>query len=91
MAGHLGLTVAETKQRVGSREFTDWIAFNAIEPIGPQRYDVPIAILCDVVARCNGAKNTKPRDFLPLFDGRQSQQQMRNQLTALFGPPKPLE
>ena len=85
------MTVAEAKRRVSSRELTEWIAYHAIEPIGPQRFDVPIAILCDVVARCNGAKNTKAQDFMPVFDGRQTTDEMRSQLTAAFGPPKPVE
>ena len=85
------MTLAEAQRRIDSREFTDWIAFNAIEPIGPQRYDVPIAMLCDVVARCNGAKNTKAQDFMPVFDGRQTTDEMRSQLTAAFGQPKPVE
>ena len=85
------LTVAETKQRVSSPEFTQWIAFNNIEPIGPVRFDIPIAILCDVIAHAHGDKQSRPQKWLPVFKGQETNKSLRAKMTAAFGPPKPIE
>ncbi len=85
------MTLAECKRRIDSRELTEWIAYHAVEPIGPQRHDVAIAILCEVVARCNGAKNAKAKDFIPVFDGTQTDNQIHNMLGTVFGNPNPTE
>ncbi len=72
LAAHLGMTASELSQRMDSTELTEWMAEDRIEPIGPARYDAPIAILCKLLANCNGVKNVNAADFLPRW-GRQQQ------------------
>lgn len=36
-----------------SAEFTDWMAFDAIEPIGERRADLRMAQLCQLIANIN--------------------------------------
>lgn len=67
------MTVAEAQRRVDSRELTGWIAADRIEPIGPERFDMPIAILCNIMARAHGALNSKPADYMPVFISRPRQ------------------
>lgn len=67
------MTVAEAQRRVDSRELTGWIATDCIEPIGPERFDIQLAILCDIVARSHGARNSKPADYMPVFISRPRQ------------------
>ena len=64
------MSVAEAQQRISSREFAEWIAFNQIEPFGPDRADIGHAIVASTVA--NSAKGKKGKtyrisDFLPRF------------------------
>jgi len=90
LAGHLSMTVAEAKQKISSPEFTQWIAFNNIEPIGPLRYDIPIAILCDLLAHAHGDKTSRPHKWLPVFKAA-TQEAMSSKITAALGPPKTIE
>lgn len=39
----LGIPVAEAQERVSSREFAEWIAYDRISPIGPKRLDLVVA------------------------------------------------
>jgi len=60
----LGQPVAVLQQQVDSREFTEWLVFNSIEPIGELREDIRTASLAHVVASMF-AKNVPPvKDFL---------------------------
>ncbi len=66
------MTAGDVSQRMDSAELTDWMAEDLIEPIGPARHDVPIAILCKLLANVNAVKNVKAADFLPRW-GRERQ------------------
>lgn len=54
-----------------SREFSEWIAFDRLEPIGPLRADFASAQICALVAnalRGAGGKTYAPIDFMPFLD-----------------------
>ena len=67
LAGHLGMTLRECQQRVGSDEFTKWLAFNEIDPIGGYRGDRQVAKVCQTLYRVNGGKGDELA-FLPRYD-----------------------
>ena len=63
------MTVRELLQRIDSRELTEWIAYDTVEPIGAVRTDLAAGIISSTVANCHRGKNTQaftPMDFMPL-------------------------
>ncbi len=82
------MTARELSQRMDSAELTEWMAEDAIEPIGPARYDAPIAILCHELVRCLVGRNVPAADFLPRWGGeaarpQQTDAQMRAALKGM--------
>jgi hypothetical protein len=63
----LGMTVEELGERMSSKELSEWIAFNAISPIGDERGDLQAGIVASVMANCHRTKGQpfKPVDFMP--------------------------
>ena len=63
------MTVRELLQRIDSRELTEWIAYDTVEPIGAVRTDLSAGIISSTIANCHRGKNTQaftPMDFMPL-------------------------
>jgi hypothetical protein len=52
---------------MSSRELTEWIAYNAIQPFGDTRSDLRSAIIASTVANCHRTSGTpfKVADFMP--------------------------
>lgn len=52
-----------------SRELTEWMAFDRVEPIGGRRSDYQAAIIASTVANANRHKGRalKPDDFIPEY------------------------
>lgn len=53
-----------------SVEYSEWLAFDAIEPIGSRRDDYNAAMQCALHANMNrkvGAKAYEPLDFMPFM------------------------
>ena len=70
LAGHLGATVGELKNRMGAAEFVEWMAYYRLEPFGPERVDVAVAGHSALVANMNrkqGKPAFKLKEFLPKF------------------------
>lgn len=68
------MSVRQAQQEISSREFTEWIAYNRIEPFGEKRADIRSAIVASVIANVNRDKKKKPSpfktdDFMPEFEG----------------------
>lgn len=64
------MTVAELLDRISSRELSEWMAFDRIEPVGDRRLDVLAAMVMCLLANVN--RNPKKRkkpyqvdEFLP--------------------------
>lgn len=55
---------------MSAQELTEWIAYDALEPIGEQRADLRAGIISATVANCHRAKGDpfKPSDFMPFLD-----------------------
>ena len=51
-----------------SRGFTEWMAFDRVEPIGGRRSDYQAAIIASTVANANRHKGGRlPDDFIPEY------------------------
>ncbi len=67
----LGRTVAELEQQMSARELMEWVAFDAVEPIGEQRGDIRSAIVAATVANCHRDHRKPPfalHEFMPFVD-----------------------
>lgn len=53
LAGHLGMTLAECRRRVGAQEFALWQALHSIDPIGEEREDWRNARLVQAIHASN--------------------------------------
>ena len=66
----MGCTVRELLARIDSRELSEWIEFNSVEPIS-YRGDLQAGIIASTIANVNRGKDTQPFhpiDFMPLLD-----------------------
>jgi len=50
------MSVAEAQQKVSSKEFVDWMAYELIEPSEPKRSDIQAALICTIIANAHRAK-----------------------------------
>lgn len=67
LAMALGMTVGDMKSRMGASEFMAWMAYDRLEPIGPQRDDWRIGQLSAMFYNANRAKGASPKqvsDFM---------------------------
>ena len=70
------MTVAELLARVSSKELTEWMAFDRLEPFGTNTQYLGPAITSSVVANVNRPKSKKamkPEDFMPKFKKKKKQ------------------
>lgn len=72
LAGHLGMTVRELLARTGSRELTEWMAYERITgPLDGRRGDIQAALIASTIAnsqRAKGKRAAKLNDFLIVWD-----------------------
>lgn len=66
-------SVAEAKQHISSSEFTAWVAYDRISPLGMRRVDILFARLMWLLAEVNRDQKRRRRpfsvtDFLPPWD-----------------------
>lgn len=70
---------------MSSHEFTEWIAFARIEPIGYLRGDVQTALLCQLMANINTAADGRKfalEDFLIKYDSPPPEAQSPEEMLA---------
>lgn len=78
MAGHLGATVEELKQRISWAEFVDWMAFDHHHGLDDVRLEKQIALIAATFAASKGG-NCKPGDFRPYWKPpKQTEAQQRD-------------
>ncbi len=58
--------VKEAQQKIDSREFSEWIAYDRISPIGDDRWDIVAAIVADAAHTAFGGESN-PEKFLKLM------------------------
>lgn len=82
----LGMSVAQCQREVSAAEFSEWMAYDRIEPFGERRADLRAGIVAAVTANAFRGKDSKPfqaSDFMPDFDKKtkeQSPEEMFNRL-----------
>ena len=69
----IGWPVPILKKVMSSRDISEAMAYERIEPFGELRADYRNAMLCSLIASSNGMKNVKIDDFMPKFNGRKKQ------------------
>ena len=57
------MSVKQAKREIDSPEFTDWIAYDRLEPIGPERILDAMALVCCVVMAAQGHEKSKGKPF----------------------------
>ena len=70
------MTIAETYARISDKEFMEWMAFDRLDPIGPDRGDLHAGIIASTVANVNRGKDSQPfdaADFMPEFGPKRKQ------------------
>lgn len=64
------MTVAELLERMSARELAEWMIYDEIEPLGPERADWRAAMQASTLVNVMGGrkgKRYKPADFMPRF------------------------
>jgi hypothetical protein len=86
----LGMTVEELGERMSSRELSEWIAFNAISPIGDERADLRSGIVASVMANCHRTKGQpfRPVDFMPFAQDNSQPRRAFDDLRRMMGKEK---
>jgi len=62
-----GCTIREAQARCDSREFSEWLAFDELEPSGKHLDDLRWGVLLSMFFNANKSRNTpkkKPKDFM---------------------------
>ena len=62
------MSVREAQEKIDGEEFTYWMAYNKLDPIGREREDYQTALVAHTVASVNSKKRLKLEDFLLKFD-----------------------
>jgi hypothetical protein len=73
------MTVAELLDRTDARELAEWMAFDAVEPVGDARTDYQAAMQALVVARAAGSTRSRLRHFLPDWWGESDDRKPQTQ------------
>ena len=83
------MTRREMLNRMDAKELSEWMAYDQIQPIGPQRTDLGLGIIAATIANCHRDPKKRssayePSDFAPfLKDGEEKKKQSKAEL--LFG------
>lgn len=67
------MTVRQLLESLDSREITEWLAYDQIEPFGPQREDLRTGLICSTVANHSLSpprQPVRPSDFMLFADER---------------------
>lgn len=87
-------TVAELLATMDSDEFTHWIAFDRLSPIGDERADLRAGIIASTVANCHRSPNRdpfRPSDFMVEYGkkkdpSQQTQEDVDKSIDDMFAP-----
>lgn len=81
------MTVAAIDREMGSSEFTEWIAFDTIEPIDSnRRAEFAAGIIASTIGNCHlkrGAQPLRPMDFVADWDGTRRQAQSSDEMLTI--------
>src|SRR5688572_19982987 len=87
LAMRLGMTLDELGRRMSSRELSEWMAFDSIEPIdSDKRAELSAGIIASTLANCHlkrGAKALRPVEFMPDWDGTRKASQSADEMLQI--------
>lgn len=72
LAGHLGKTVQEIRETMSAGELMHWVAFDQLDPIGRERFDVLAGVVASTMANTWKGKDdppAQPLDMVPDWGG----------------------
>lgn len=80
------MSVKQAQREIDSAEFSEWIAFNDIEPFGEERDDLRSAIVAATIANIFRGKGPahKVADFMPKFHKERSEAQSPEYIWAVL-------
>lgn len=64
------MTVRSLLAEMDSRELTEWMAYDLVEPFGDGRGDVQAGVIASTIANVHRSKNARPyrpTDFVPRY------------------------
>jgi hypothetical protein len=64
------MSVRQAQAEIDSQEFAEWMAYDRVQPFGPERADMGPAQLCALFANVNRKQGSRPfkvADFMPDF------------------------
>ena len=67
------MTVRQLLENIDSSELTEWLAYDQIEPFGPQREDLRAGLICSTVANHSMSpprKPHRPSDYMLFVDSK---------------------
>ncbi len=61
------MSVSQAQACINSTEFSEWVAFNNIEPFTVNKVEQMLAVVCSILANTHRKRNKPygPEDFLP--------------------------
>ena len=67
----MGIPVQEPQERISSEEFTYWLAYDRLDPVGNVHQDYNAAMIAMTMAQVNSGKRKKYKlsDFILDFEG----------------------
>lgn len=58
----------EIETTIDSRELSEWMAYDRIDPIGPDRFDALAATVAYAAAQPHSRQRLDPRQFIPKWE-----------------------
>lgn len=74
----LGMPVAEAQRRISSREFSRWIAYDRMRPIGSERMDCYVMLLYGIVHNAHCSEKRDQMDLSEIVDSLWPEQKREN-------------
>jgi hypothetical protein len=70
---------------MSSRELTEWMAFDLVEPIGGKRGDIQAAVVASTIANVNRGRSTRPYEVQDFIIEYHAPDQTTNDTSSLLG------
>ena len=82
------MSVRQMLNTIDSRELSEWVAYDTLEPVGSIRTDLVGGVIASTVGNCHRGKNQQafsPTDFMPLHktEGHDSVKELGAKLDAI--------
>jgi hypothetical protein len=83
------MSVSQAQSCINSAEFSEWMAYNTINPFTVDRTEAMLSVACSILAntsRKKGSKAYKPADFIPKYGRKKVMKptDLETKMRALF-------